>query len=1477
MCKMNTKKYNNSTLPEIQTGSCRMQWSLGICFRLYCQIPLILLLSVFFCTSALHASTIKDDFLFKNLNSDKGLSQNFVDYIYQDSEGFLWFATWGGLDRFDGYEVKKYNTQNHLLHTNFTHCIAEDSFSRLWVGTDLGVSIIDLHTGRNSDCLADYPQYKQLLNTSVHAILRDKDNKLWIAGDHGLACLVFDPEGKLKNFYSLNISPVQTLAEDLDGRIWLGMVVGQLQILSNKIPGQFIFEQVPPGLQFSNAIKKIFPDRMGTFWIGTSNGLIRYNPHTRLIDHFEADPLQPNMLPNGFINDIAQDKHGRIWIATLAGLALWEPETKSFKRIQSDGTPGSINNNFLNTLFVDNQNILWIGTEKGGVNWMYQKRKVFQSFTHYPQDPGSLFPAPVNSIFEDSKSRLWVGQVEGGLHLRIPGTSSFKHYVHTASPNSLSQNTVSKILEDSKGRIWVGTWGGGVNQMNANEKDFIRYKVDGKPGSLADIFISDLCEDIRNQGMWVGSSSCLQFFDYRTQKFITKLTTSNVKFPPTQVNALKIDSKRRLWIATNFGLYCVYLNNSDVRANKFKFDYFRSELHRPKSDHLAKIISIFEDKTGKMWFGSNGSGLYQMEERNKSSETKDEADSWNESEVLSLGGNEVRFHQYGTKNGLVDNVIYTILEDETGKIWMSTNNGLCRLTPSTGLGACFYKSDGLLSNQFYWMAACKSRDGRLYFGNIEGMNAVVPSRIQTNDYMPTVKLISLQVLNEPVEPGVPLHGRIYLQKQLFDTREIVLPQRDKSFSFDFSTFDFESPEKIRYSYMLEGFDAEWIEVDATRRFVHYTNLKQGHYIFKVRCTNSDGVWSDHLTSLKIFIKPPFYQTFLFRFVFFLLLIGLIWYLISNRLRKLKEEQLILENKVHERTLKIEQQKDQLREQAGNLEKTLSDLMVHEQAIIEQNDLLKAQNEQILEQKEQLEIYNNRVEELNQEKMSIFTNITHEFKTPITLIMGPIQRMLHTSTDPVLVNQLQLVERNSKQLLSLVNQLMDFRKVDAGAMTLNKSQGNIVELAREILVPFGDMVEKRGVQCSLSTSISNPVLVFDTDKLGKIITNLLSNAAKFTPDNGNITVRLSEVDKSGAPWLRLTVSDSGSGIPEEEFEKIFDRFYQIKGQQVYQTAGQSGTGIGLYLCRELALLHGGTIYAMNNRVGGARFVLEIPVERLGNAETEMSVEPENNVKQQVNDLRTGFFENKPVLLLVEDNPDMRQFVRSFMEDDFNIIEASDGVEAWELTQQYLPDFIVSDVMMPKMDGNQFCRMVKNNLSTSHIPVILLTALSSVEKQLEGLESGADDFVSKPFEEKVLIARVRNILETRNRLHERFRDNMSTTTLNMDDDSPDKRLLDKALKILLDNFQNPDFDVTELIQEIGISRSLLHKKLDTLVGQSASRFIRGFRLAKAKEMLEKAGGRNISEIAYAVGFNDPKYFTRCFTKHYGVNPSSWENNR
>jgi ligand-binding sensor domain-containing protein/signal transduction histidine kinase/CheY-like chemotaxis protein len=1460
---MSKGKYNNSNRPMALASA-----------KTVALVPVILLAVLFAGHTERSRAALKDEYLYKYLNSDKGLSQNFVDCIYQDSKGFIWIGTWGGLDRFDGYDIKKYNTQNHLLHTNFVHCLSEDSYSRLWVGTDLGVSVVDLKTGRTSDCLANYPQYKQLLSNSIHAILRDRDNKMWIAGDHGLACLVFEKDGSLKNFYSLNISPVYTLAEDLDGRIWLGMVIGSMQILTNKIPGQFIFEQLPKDLQSINSIKKIFVDRMGLFWIGTSYGLTRYNPHTNRIEWFAPDPLQRGMLPNGYINDIVQDKQGRVWIATLAGLACWDPDSHQFQRIQSEGGPGTINNNFLNTLFVDKQNILWIGTEKGGVNWIYPKRKVFQTYVHLPQDPGSLFPAPVNSILEDSKSRLWVGQVEGGLHVRMPGSNVFNHYVHTADPTSLSQNTVSKIMEDASGRIWVGTWGGGLNLMNADEKGFFRFNVDGKPGSLADIFVSDLCEDVRNQGIWVGTSSCLQFYDYRTNRFATKLTLSDVKYPPSQINALRIDRKRRLWIATNFGLYCVYLNESNVRAGKFKFDYFRNELSHPDSEHLAKIVSIYEDKSGKLWFGSNGNGLYRLEERNEAVETKEEKTIWERTVPNFLHGKAIRFKQFDSRDGLVDNVVYTILEDETGKIWMSTNNGLCRLTLSTGQVSCYYKSDGLLSNQFYWMAACKSRDGRLYFGNIEGMNAVVPSRIQTNDYMPTVKLISLQVLNEPVEPGVPLHGRLYLRNELYDIRELELLQRDKSFSFDFSAYDYESPELIRYAYMLDGFDADWIEVDASRRFVHYTNLKPGHYVFKVRCTNSDGVWSDHLTSLNIYIKPAFYNTFLFRLSVLLLLAWASWYLLTNRVRKLKAEQALLENKVQERTMKVEQQKNLLKEQAVNLEKTLQDLMVHEQAIVQQNVLLKQQNEQILEQKEQLEVYNIRVEELNQEKMSIFTNITHEFKTPITLIMGPIQRMLHTSTDPSMTSQLELVERNSKQLLSLVNQLMDFRKVEAGAMRLNRTQGNIVDLAREILMPFGDLVEKRGVQCSLTTNLNNPVFLFDADKIGKIYTNLLSNAVKFTPDNGSMTIRLTEVEKQETPWLRLSVSDSGSGIPEEELETIFERFYQIKGQQVYQSAGQSGTGIGLYLCRELANLHGGTIYAMNNRVGGARFVLEIPIERISQ-ENQVKM-PEDGTVLPVPDtnLMVGFMENKPVLLMVEDNPDMRQFVRSFMEVDFNIIEASDGVEAWEMTQRYLPDFIVSDVMMPRMDGYAFCRLVKSNLSTSHIPVILLTALSSVEKQLEGLESGADDFVSKPFEEKVLMARVRNILDSRNRLHDRFKDDMSTSTLDMEEDSPDKRLLDKALKILQDNYQNPDFDVTELIQEIGISRSLLHKKLDSLVGQSASRFIRGFRLTKAKEMLEKAGGRNISEIAYAVGFNDPKYFTRCFTKHFGVNPSSWE---
>ncbi|MDD2560516.1 MAG: two-component regulator propeller domain-containing protein, partial [Bacteroidales bacterium] len=1051
-------------------------------------------------------------------------------------------------------------------------------------------------------------QYRDVLSKTVYALHCDSQSKLWVAGDHGLACLVFDEQGNIAGLYSLNMLTVLALCEDYYGRIWLATSSGKLQCLSNKNPGQFDFEIVPDLLQREtfNFIRCIYTDRMGSLWIASSLGLFRYNPHTDLLQEYVFSENEPGSLPHSFVNDVVQDNIGNIWVATLGGLALWNQASDNFTRFQSDDADESINNNFLNTLFADDRNILWIGTEKGGVNWMFEKRKMIHAIRYHPEDPGSLSPGPVNSILEDSKGNLWVGLVEGGLHFRAKGQEAFQHYLHSGLANSISQNTVSKIYEDADSHIWLGTWGGGLNRLDPSGSGFESFVPGDEKGSIASLFVSDVIEDSLHNGLWVGMNNGLQFFDQESEQFLNVFVGSEMPYPPQQVNFLKIDRKQRLWVATNIGLYCFYLSTFDIPGVPAKYDYFRYSLHDPSSGQLAKIISIYEDED-VLWFGSNGDGLYKMEECSLADDGLDikKKPGWGGPDVYETAESYVHFIHYDKRQGFADNVIYTILEDDNDRLWMSTNNGLIRFDPQSQEVVSFSKDDGLLSNQFYWMAACKGSEGILYFGNLQGLNYIEPGRFKNNNYMPSPGLVTLQILNNKIEPGVAFHNKVYLEKHLFASSELVIPKKDKSFSLEFSALDYEFPERIRYAYYLEGFDEQWTSVGPERRFVYYTNLKQGRYVFRLRCTNSDGVWSDKITSLPIVIRPPFYQSLPFHLVLIFMLLGFSLLVVMSRENRIKRKRAELEAKVKARTLELQEA-------------------------------------------------NRQVEALNQEKLSVFTNITHEFKTPISLIIGPLKRMLNLSKDPQVLDQLKLAERNAERLLALVNQLMDFRKVEEKACTLYKSHGNLLDLVREVLLPFADAVEKRFIHCSLISRLKNPELIFDAEILRKILSNLLSNAVKYTPDYGSIKIKLFDIQKNNADWIRITVSDSGIGIPEEESEKIFERFYQIKEQQTYQVTGQSGTGVGLFLCRELAQIHGGIIYATNNRLGGARFVLEIPAEFFsGSVENAESIVSSYSLNDEEESLRVNAASaetesrSKPLLLVVEDNKDMRQYLASVL--------------------------------------------------------------------------------------------------------------------------------------------------------------------------------------------------------------------------------------
>lgn len=1064
---------------------------------------------------------------------------------------------------------------------------------------------------------------------------------------------------------------------------------------------------------------------------------------------------------------------------------------------------------------------------------MFRKQVMFESFRHDKKQPSSLSPNPVNSIFEDSRQTLWIGTVEGGLNRYDAATQRFTHFRHAAGdPHSLTHDAVCFITE-AEGSLWVATWGGGLNRMELKrEGTFIPVAKELKSGAFSSEFISWIVYDAKLRGFWIATLGGLDFYDLDQQRVLPILNKPEEENYLTAVSGLCLDADRRLWVGTERGLYCIDLDRSDLSANQISIRPCRLAPDGKNRPQTVRITCVNEASDHTIWMGTYGNGLY----------------GWKGEEE----GGEYRFVNYDTDSGLSDNVIYGICEDVHGSLWLSTNRGLTCFHPERESATPFYATDGLLNNQFYWTAACRTSEGRIWFGNMDGVVMFNPDVIREDSARLSVTVVGGSVNNQSVIP--PAYPEVWKVKE-----------SDKSFSLSFSSLYYVSPEKVRYAYQLEGFDSEWTEVESNRRFANYTNLPAGRYLFKVKCTNPDGEWSDRTTELAIQVVPPFYKEPWFLFTVVATLLISLYYFNEMRIRNLRRQKEQLVQMVDERT--------------HDLEETLDKLMTHQEEISKQNEQLIEQNNEISRQKEQLEELSGQLRQATQDKINFFTNITHEFKTPLTLILGPIEQALKLSQNPKVQEQLTMVRKNSKYLLSLINQLMDFRKADSGKLKVNKAPGNFQEFAKAIVLPFYALTRVREVRIDEYYHLSSPSFYFDSDLMQKILVNLLSNAVKFTPDQGRIRlfVALLPAPEKGKQ-VYISVNDTGSGIPEEALDRVFDRFYQLENKDIYPVYGQSGTGIGLYLCSQIMEQLGGRIWVKNNRKGGASFRMLLPLSA-----DEWKVE-ESHALYDSPELYTRISDteeeemvdrDKPVLLVVEDNPDMRAFIRSILEEKFSIVEASNGESGLSKTLKYQPDFIISDIMMPIMDGLEFTKKVKNNFATSHIPVLLLTAKSSTDVRIEGYKSGADGYIAKPFDAELLTARINSMVNSRNRLHEAFENSLDIKSLNIEEESQDRVFLDKLMDVIRENYTDADFDVADLIDKMHISKSLLHKKLQSLVGQSAVKVIRSFRLNKSKELMESAGSSrmNISEIAYAVGFNDPKYFTRCFTKSFGVSPSAF----
>ena len=679
--------------------------------------------------------------------------------------------------------------------------------------------------------------------------------------------------------------------------------------------------------------------------------------------------------------------------------------------------------------------------------------------------------------------------------------------------------------------------------------------------------------------------------------------------------------------------------------------------------------------------------------------------------------------------------------------------------------------------------------------------------------------------------------------------------------------NFEPDNTATYSYRLLGFEDKWVQAPGNRRFASYTNLRPGSYTLQVKYTPDGGDGTENMAELKVIILPYFYKTTWFILLLVALALLATWQTYQWRIRNFKRQREFLHRTVEERTYQLEQQKLLLENQTEELSR--------------QNRMLTLQNEKITRQKSQLSRMARKVQELTLDKIAFFTNITHEFRTPITLIIGPIERALKLSYNPQVIEQLNFVERNSKYLLSLVNQLMDFRKVESGKLNIVTTKSDFVSFIHSLLTPFKAFAGERNITIKHYFHMKNSEIFFDEEAMHKVITNLLSNAIKFTPDGGSISIYIATLPGKDTKeeTLYLCVSDTGTGIQEQDAAQIFNRFYQSKKQAKYPVYGQTGTGIGLYLCKRIVEMHNGDILVRNNHTIGCSFRILLPLPKEENINDQLIVE--NNIPPAASAEKNELPKERLALtiLVVEDNADMRGYIRSILRDYYNVLEATNGAEALDVLNNQSVDFIISDLMMPVMDGIELSRRVKETFTISHIPFLMLTAKTSPETRLESYRTGVDEYLLKPFDETLLLTRIENILNNRRRYQRKFKTNMDVEALNIEEESGDKKFINQVMEAIKEHYKNPYFEVSDFSEAVGVSKSLLNKKLQSLIGQSAGQFIRNYRLNTARELLLKnreTKQMNIAEIAYEVGFNDPKYFARCFSKQFNMTPSELMNN-
>ncbi|WP_158995681.1 hybrid sensor histidine kinase/response regulator transcription factor [Mucilaginibacter sp. L196] len=1390
---------------------------------------------------------------FEQISIDDGLSQSTVRCIFQDRKGFMWFGTKDGLNRYDGYKFTIY--RKNPLNEN------------------------------------------SLASNDIKSIVDDKEGNLWIATwDGGLNC--YDPKAdkftrylKKNGTNSIASNFLESLCRDDNDNIWIGTADNGLDYFNTKTKQftNYNFGKSDFGSISSNSISAIFEDSKKTIWVGTTDGLNMYDKKTNTFKRFVNNPKDPRSISDNHIKFIYEDKNHHLWVGTYGGglneLDLSTGDFRNYKKANS-----KLSSDALIGIAADYQGNLWIGTENGGLNIFDPIKRSFTVFNNIYNDATSISSNTINAIVKDTKGNMWLGTLNGGINLLQRDNENFAHYKHEQGTNSLVNNIVNCIYEDSKLNLWIGTDGGGVDLFDRKTKHFQNLRHEkGNTNSLSGDYILSVCED-KDGNIWIGSwGEGISVYNpiSKTLRFFKNDIANPGSLNSNYAFYIFKDSQSRMWVGTYGGGVDLY----DAATNKF--------IHHIHNDKIAEsissnnILTINEDDNHNILIGTDGAGLsvlnpntgkctfykdlesknglsnnsissiYQDKKNNIWLSTNDGLD-----EVDEITG---KVTCYFMENGLPSNLVASVLGDNKNNIWVATDNGLSKFNLNNKSIKNYNRSDGLQANEFKY-SRCLSKTGQMYFGGINGFNEFRPDSIADLSFDPPIIFTDFEIFNKHVDISQDTKKGYPLNVSLPYNPEIELSYKQSVITFEFASLNYVNKEKKQYAYILQGFDNQWHYL-GTKNNVTYTNLDPGSYTLKVKGLNNTGTFSTKVSQIQITVNPPFWKTWWFEGLMIILIVAIVIGIFYIRVRSIKIQNKILEAKVTRRTQELKEANLILTENNNQIRIQNEKLEIYNKEIVDKSNKILDQQEHIIIQNTKLEHTVSELEKSNQTKNRFLSILAHDLRNPITAIAGiakNLKMQMPQVTKQEIGKYISIISDSSKSVLDLLLNLLEWAKTQNETLTSNPESVNLHELVISNQVLMEQLLRNKNIYLTINVPQYH-ILFADKKMIDTVLRNLLSNSIKFTPPFGQISIESKEINNK----IIITFYDTGLGMTDEQVSNLFNIETAASSPG---SNGEPGSGLGMVIIKEFVEANHGSVTVASKVNEGSIFTIQLPkgdspssLGEFDNTGVANTIAYEDSTGEKVNDQKRLKLQGKR-LLFIDDNADIRAYLKLILSSTFEIMEAENGREGIKAAIDFQPDIIITDMLMPVMNGLEFCKTIKLNPLTSHIPVILLTSQTDSDSQLQGYEAGVDAYLVKPLNQQILHQVIYNLIISTINSRSKFISSEHIYPDNLTYNARDKDFLDKIIAYIEQNIAQPNLDHKKISEVAAMSRTILYAKIKSLTGQGVHEFIQSIRVKKGLQLLME-GRLNINQVSYEIGFNTPSYFSKCFLKQFGASPKDY----